>query len=475
MSFVIYDLIFLAIFLIFITLFLVKNKKNLKREGLLYLYKTKWGVKLIDRIGKKHKKLLKILSYVSIVIGYLLMIAILYLFGRIVYMYLFQPSFVQAIKIPPIMPLFPYLPQAFGLDFLPPFYFAYWIIIIALIAIPHEFFHGIFAAKDKIRIKKTGFGFFPFFFPVFLAAFVEPDEKQMSKKSIFSQLSILSAGTFANILTGILFFIILILFFSLAFAPAGVVFDTYTLSEIAIPGITLVNGIPLNNMNYQTLLNNLNEEGYNEIEFSSKSYLITKSLLKSQENSSWIFVYDDAPAINANLTGAIFEIDEEKISSIEDLTEVLGKKSPGQKIEIKVINSEKEVQIFEIELDEDPKNSEKVWLGIGFYDRTGSNLMGKISYFVTSFKNPNVYYEQKWGEFSVFFYNLLWWIVLICFSVALINMVPIGIFDGGRFFYLTILAITKKEKVAKKAFSIMTKFLLLLVLLIMISWAINVF
>ncbi len=45
---------------------------------------------------------------------------------------------------------------------------------------------------------------------------------------------------------------------------------------------------------------------------------------------------------------------------------------------------------------------------------------------------------------------------MVCFSIALVNMLPVGIFDGGRFFYLTILAITKKEKIAKKAFSIIT-------------------
>ena len=35
---------------------------------------------------------------------------------------------------------------------------------------------------------------------------------------------------------------------------------------------------------------------------------------------------------------------------------------------------------------------------------------------------------------------------MICFSVALINMLPIGIFDGGKFFFLTVAAITKNEK-----------------------------
>jgi hypothetical protein len=122
MKFLIYDIVLLVIFVAFVARFLIKNKKNLSRDGLLYLYRTKWGMNLIDNVGKKYKKSLHIMSYISITIGYGLMIAMLWLFGRIVYLYVAYPAIVQAIKIPPIMPLIPYLPQAFNLDFLPPFY-----------------------------------------------------------------------------------------------------------------------------------------------------------------------------------------------------------------------------------------------------------------------------------------------------------------------------------------------------------------
>src|SRR3989344_32000 len=226
-SVIFYDIVLLILFVTFMSWFLYTRKHNLKREGLLYLYRAQWGVKLIDRIGKKYKKTLKFFSYVSIVSGFVLMISMVYLFGKIVWIYVFEPAIVQQIRVPPIIPLVPYLPQVFKLDFLPPFYFTYWIVILAIIAITHEFAHGIFSAYYKIKIKSTGFGFFPFFLPVFLAAFVELDEKKMAKKRKFSQLTILSAGTFANVLTAILFFGILWIFFSLAFVPSGVTFDSY--------------------------------------------------------------------------------------------------------------------------------------------------------------------------------------------------------------------------------------------------------
>ena len=161
MSLIIYDIAFLVLFVVFVSIFLYRNKKNLQRQGLLYLYRAEWGIKLINKVGKKYKKTLDFLSYVSIGVGYLLMIGMLYLVGKIIYIYVAFPNIVRAIKIPPITPLIPYLPQIFKLDFLPPLYFTYWIVIIAIIAITHEFAHGIFAALNKVRIKKTGFGFFP--------------------------------------------------------------------------------------------------------------------------------------------------------------------------------------------------------------------------------------------------------------------------------------------------------------------------
>jgi len=119
--FTIIDLSLLVIFVIFISIFLFRKRKKVKKEGWLLLYKTTWGMKLIDKVGKKYKKTLSVLSYIVIGIGYILMGSMLYLFGKIIYIYIAYPSIVRAIKIPPITPLVPYLPQAFKLDFLPPF------------------------------------------------------------------------------------------------------------------------------------------------------------------------------------------------------------------------------------------------------------------------------------------------------------------------------------------------------------------
>ena len=476
MSFIKYDIALLVLFVLFVSIFLYRNRKNLKKEGLLFLYKTKWGIKLIDKTAKTFPKTLKALSYVSIGVGYLLMAGMIYLFGKIVYIYVTMPSVVREIKVPPIMPLIPYLPQAFKLDFLPDFYFIFWILVLAVIAISHEFAHGIFMRRYNIKIKSTGFGFFPFFLPIFLAAFVEQDEKSMVRASKFQQKAVLAAGTFANILTAILFFGIMILFFSLAFSPAGVNFqnsyglENYAYGMVGIGNITSINGTQLLNPNYQSLLNSVEAEGIYKLETINGDYFITKKFLEIQNNNGeYIFAYLDAPAINAGLTGAIVEVDGSKIKSLEDLSKKFEEYSPGDKINIKTTKGN-----YDVVLGEHPLNPDEPWLGIFFQKSQRGTFMGKVIEFL-SFKKPHIYYESEIGGAGDFIYDFLWWLILISLSVALVNMLPMGIFDGGRFFYLTMWEITGSEKKAKKWFAYTTYFLLSLLFVMMVFWVVGIF
>jgi len=472
MGFLVYDLIFLAGFLIFSSVFLYTRKRNLKKEGLLFLYKTSWGIKLINYVGKKNNRTLHFLSYVSIISGYFLMIGIFWLIYRIVAIYAFQPAIVRAIKVPPIIPLVPYLPQVFNLDFLPPFYFTYWIVILAIVAISHEVAHGIFAAHNDVKIKTTGFGFFPFFLPIFLAAFVELDEVAMAKKKKFAQMAILAAGTFANVLVAALFFIIIFFFFSFAFTPTGITFDGYATSTIAITSITSVGNIALDNPTHQQLIDIL-DENLSEIKSQGQTYLATKTIIENQFKNDIILLYQDGPAIREGLSSVILDINGERITSIEELQQELNKYVVGEEITIKVLEEEDRVD-KKIVLTEHPKKPGNVWLGVGFINPQQQGAMGKlISLF--SFKEPHTYYEPKFDDLSVFIYNLLWWLVIISISVALMNMLPVGIFDGGRFFYLTVWSLTGNEKIAKRAFRFSTSFFLFLLLLIMIFWAISWF
>lgn len=465
MNFVVLDLSLLGIFLIFVTIFLIKNRKNLKKSGLLFLYRTKWGMKFIDKTAKNHPKTLKIFSHVAIWLGYILMIWMLWLFVRIIWIYLFNPEIVRAIKIPPIAPLVPYLPQIFKLTFLPPFYFIYWIIIIAVIAIPHEFFHGIYMRLYGIKVKSTGFGFFPFFLPIFMAAFVEQDEKSMVKAKNREQRAVLAAGTFANFLTAILGLILIAIFFSFSFTASGVVFDDYAYNLVETSSITMLNGIALSNPTYSEISKISSESsGENVFEVGEQTY---RGIRGASSDGKILALYYDSPALNAELYGPIIKVNGIQITGLDDFSEKMSSFSVGETITITTeINDEETV--YELILEKNP-SEDSAWIGVSFFKQP-SGIMTKFLTSASFYKDSHIYYAENF-EGAQFIYDLLWWLIIICFSVALVNMLPMGIFDGGRFFYLTVLKITKSEKIAQKSFKIITWFLLSLVLLIMVYWA----
>ncbi|MFH1608201.1 MAG: site-2 protease family protein [archaeon] len=478
MNFVVFDITLLVLFVLVASIFLYRGRRNLKKEGWLLLYKTKWGIKLIEYIGGKYHRTLKVLSYVSIGLGYVLMAGMLYLVIRTVHIYL-TTSISSVVRAPPIAPLIPYFPKLFGLEsFFPPFYFVYFILAILIVATVHEFSHGIFARRHGIRIKSTGFAFLKYF-PAFFGAFVEQDDEQMNKKGKFEQMSILSAGVFANVLVTILFYILLVLFFSFAFTASGVMFDSYPYSVLGVSGISMINGVSIDDISYNNVLSLIEEEGFSKVTIKDKNYLINKDLLENSngkllfEEGGKIALFDDAPAINAKLTGVILSINEVVIDSREKLGDELMKYSPGDEI---IINAKtgKGIEGYKIVLGQNPNDENIPWLGIGFFSNEEGGVMGSIFNLVSSYKKPNVYYEPKY-ELSVFITDLIWWIVIINLLVAMFNMMPIGILDGGRFFYLTILGITKSEKIAKRSFSVIGYLMLLALVALMIKWGMGFF
>jgi membrane-associated protease RseP (regulator of RpoE activity) len=466
MNIFVYDLIFLIVFSLTVAWFLYRRKQKLVKDGWMYLYKTSVGMNVIDYLGTKNKRLMKFFSYLIVITGYVLMAIMVWLLYQMVKLFL-NAAIVQAIKIPPLMPLIPYLPGIFKITWLPPFYFTYWIIAIALIAIFHEGFHGIFARFNNVRIKSTGFGFLG----PFLAFFVEQDDKQMTSKKIFPQLTILGAGVFANILLGFIFFFLMVGFFNVAYAPAGVTFDTYAYNVAPLSLIAFSN---------QTITSSLGNN-YTLASYNNQTYLADEQILNETRalGLNNTLLYTIAPAIVGDLKGAVIEINSQQIKSSSDITRALGDLNPGDKIELKTrykINQTTEILSYQLVLGQDYSNQSRAVLGIGHSQYKTSGLKSFLNKMFYSFKDPSVEYLPKVdGEFILFIYNLLWWIVLINFSVALTNMLPVGIFDGGRFFYLTILAVTKSKKVAEICFKWTTKIILLIFLSLMILWAWGMF
>lgn len=434
----------------------------------MYLYRTQIGVKVMDWFASKFKRAMKPIEYVVVTSGYILMVAMVWLLIRFTIIYS-KAGVAEQLKIPPVLPLFPYATDLFNVPFLPPFYFTYWIVIIAIIAISHEFAHGIFARLNNIKVQSTGFGFLG----PFLAAFVEPDEKQMEKAPKFAQLSILAAGTFANVLMTILFGLIMWLFFVSSFSAAGVQFNAYPQAVVELNSIESINGIEIGPGG---ILNSLNGgDELIEVVSNGEIYLIPEANLRGaveNEEINAVTVFENSPAIKANLKSPILMIDDVVVRNFDELRSELDSKSPGDEIRVKSIVDDEEVY-HNIVLGD---NNGEAYLGIGIQEIPRTGISGTLYGLIEKVKSPFVYYEANWSpDFAWFIYNLLWWTVLINISVALVNMLPVGIFDGGRFFYLTIWGITGKENWGRRAFAFATWAMIGVLIWLMVKWAISVF
>jgi len=180
----------------------------------------------MDRIANKFPRLLKFSGNIFIAIGFLGMtITLVYLF-KSTYNLLFIP------QAPP--GLAPVLPGV-AIAGLPKLSFWHWLIAILIVATIHEFCHGIYSRLIKVKIKSTGFAFLG---PI-LAAFVEPDEKQLNKKKTKEQLQVLVAGPMANILMAGIVLLLLVY----AFSP--IASKMVDIKGIEIAGID--NNLPINN------------------------------------------------------------------------------------------------------------------------------------------------------------------------------------------------------------------------------------
>ncbi len=469
-SFLVYDVIFLILFGLFAFFILRKNRSSLKRQGWIFLYHTKVGLKLMDWASSKFEKVLKPLSYVVMTSGYILMGSILWLISKTVWIYISSPIPEQLKNLPPIAPLIPYFPKLFGLEsFFPPLYFTYFLVALAIVAVSHEFAHGLFARLWKIRVKTTGLAFFgPFF-----GAFVEPDEKQMARAPKKHQLSVLAAGTFANIVMFILFGLIMWAFFVLSFAPTGIEFNAYAQSVVNVSQITHVGNSSVLSV---ATIPALAVEGLNKITANNKTYYAPKETLTAEILAKYkqLPFFDDAPALRENIFGAITSIDGKLTRSQKELSDVLSNTVPGKTVIVTTFDkTKKEAHSYEVVLDE---KKGIAYLGIGFYNNERGGFGGLINKGISKVKNPNIYYSPTWdGDFVQFIYDLLWWIVIINILVALMNMLPVSILDGGRFFYLTILGLTGSAKWAKKSYSWITWFILLLLAIMMAKWFLNLF
>ena len=296
------------VFVFLMLIFLIIKRKNITLQKIFFpllyfaMYKTKVGIDFMDRFAKKFSKALKHIGYFGIFIGFLGMLLITYALIKNVFTLLTQPGAAPGAAL--VLPF-----EVKGAFYVP---FFYWIISIFVIAIIHEFSHGIIARKYKMKIKSSGFAFLGILLPIVPAAFVEPDENELKKRPPKEQLSVFAAGPFSNIL--------------LAFI---------------IVGLTILISAPLSDSMIEP-----------------DGVLIT-GLMEDK-------VY---PAEQAGITkGEVIQsIDNIKTPYLTNFSAILKDKKPGEVITLETSNS-----TYSVTLIEDPQDNNKPYLGV--YVKQNTNI-----------------------------------------------------------------------------------------------------
>jgi hypothetical protein len=155
--------------------------------------RTKRFTDLLDRIAKLSPRVWRFVGTVAVVVCFFAMAYGTYLIGQTAYLVyqgvIDQPGLQIALPIPSSQ-------MSVGPGFIGiPFWF--WIVVIAVILIPHEAFHGVITGLTK-RLKNVGL-----IHAIIPGAFVEPDEKQLNKSRLMPKLRVFAAGTFINFAIGL--------------------------------------------------------------------------------------------------------------------------------------------------------------------------------------------------------------------------------------------------------------------------------
>jgi membrane-associated protease RseP (regulator of RpoE activity) len=205
-----WDLVSVLVFYFVLLIIYYSYKSKFETQGLFVMYRTKFGLNLMDYIAKKFPRLVRGLSYIGIVTGFFGMAFILYFLVKETIKLVFVPGTPSALA--PVLPGIE-IPGAPALSFW------HWVITIFVAAVVHEFAHGVVSRAINVPIKSSGFAFMG---PL-LAAFVEPEEHVLEKKSTWGKLGVFAAGPFSNIILGI----IVLLFVLCVFSPfLGLIYDS---------------------------------------------------------------------------------------------------------------------------------------------------------------------------------------------------------------------------------------------------------
>ncbi len=231
-----------------VVLILANKKKFEIQAKIIALYRTTIGLAFMKKTAERFREWFRVMGYIAVGAGFVGMIYIMYFILKNAYELVVQPAATPAIGI-----ILPGIRVPGSPIFLP---FWHGIIAIFLVVVIHEASHGIMSLVHNIRLKSSGFAFFG---PI-PAAFVEPDEKQLSKQEDIVQYSVFAAGPVSNVVFGFIsVFLVLFLITPIQGSmvnPTGISFqevqEGYPMAEAGITPDMIIysmNGKPITNGN----------------------------------------------------------------------------------------------------------------------------------------------------------------------------------------------------------------------------------
>ncbi len=302
-----FDTVSTIVLVLGLSLIVILNRKKLTFQrglGIFYvaLYRTKAGIKSIDRIAKKHTKLIQKMSWTVIIVGFVGMIIVVFDLSRSILKLVLGKSTPTVGVVLPI--------QAKGVFYVP---FIYWILCIFIILVIHEGSHGVMAKALGLPVKNSGLLVMGAIIPLIPGAFVEPDEKKLVKASTKKQLAVYGAGPFANIVAGFLFLALLMALFNPIadglYSKDGVVVTSLMDGDnpakhaglIAGEKIVGINGKPINDVEeFSTAIRSKSPGDKINMVTSNAVYDITLSENPANQRP-WLGVYVEQPLANPNL------------------------------------------------------------------------------------------------------------------------------------------------------------------------------
>lgn len=312
------------------------------------------------------------------------------------------------------------------------------IIALIFVAFVHEVAHGVLCAVEKIKVNSSGailLGFLP------IGAFVEPDEKKLSKSSVWSKRRVLIAGSTSNLI----FFVILLpvalsIGYALPFISNGYsISSTYSLpiNQTNLSGrLISINGTIITPQTDITRF--FSPGGMLKVKTTNQTVILPSSfvIVSSVEPNSIAFK-------KLKVNDTVLTLNSTPIFSISDLQNSLSNYSNGAPI---LVGTQKGSFIVS------KGNDGKIGIAVEQIPSFSASLIPKPGF--------------SWlYQFLYFLYVSLGLASILSLAVAMVNILPLFFTDGHKLIQDEFSEVVNKSL----SFKISMIFSLIVLLLIMIN------